>query len=88
MTRRETFFLCTMYTRVLYIYTLPHKIVLKLMVSWLHQQKVKNSCYYSYRRSWHTNEPYGSFAFVLTPIKASFARSCKQKKFCLRAQLQ
>ena len=38
-----------------------------------------NSCYYSYQRSWHTNN--GSL-----PL-ASFACSCKQRKFCLRAQL-
>ena len=29
--------------------------------------KMVNSCYYSYQRSWHTNEANGSFPIVLTP---------------------
>ena len=30
-------------------------------------ERVVNSCYYSYQRSWHTNEANGSFPIVLTP---------------------
>ena len=29
--------------------------------------KLRNSCYYSYQRSWHINEANGSFPIVLTP---------------------